>query len=184
MVRVRRRTGFTLLELLLVVVITLLASALAVPSFVRSIQTANLRTASRMVVTAGKYARSMAVLQQKQMTIFFNSHTGEISIVALDRTAGATHDAFLERRPNPVAGGESESYATDVRLVRKLPDGVTISEFSSPTPDNELDGVYWVNYYPSGVSDKYALRLQDDRRNRSVRVEIDHLSGSASTYNE
>lgn len=169
------------MEILMVVVITLMASALAVPTFVRSIQTANLRTAARMVVTAGKYARNMAVLQQKQVTIFFNSHTGEIKIVTLERADGSHLDAFLE-------GGRKSELAQDftptAQITRQLPEQVTLTEFSSPTPDNELDGVYWVNYYPSGVSDKYALRLQDSRRNRSVRVEIDHLAGTATTHDE
>lgn len=174
------RRGFTLLEIILVVAITLIVSALAVPAFMRSYQTANLRSAARAVVTAGKYARNMAVLQQKQVTVFFNSHTGQIDIVFVEHATGSRVDAFLDARRGL---GEAESFTTDVQRSHQLPEFVQIVEFTAPSRDQEMDGVYWVNYFPSGVSDSYALRISDQQRRRSVRVEVDHLSGTtAMTY--
>ncbi len=157
--------------------ITLLVSALAVPAFMRSYQAANLRTASRMVVTAGKYARNMAVLQQKQMTIFFNSHTGEIQIVAVDRASGSRVDAFLDAQRRQ----EDDTFTTAVQRSEMLPEQVRITDFSAPSRAQQMDGIYWVNYFPSGVSDSYTLRIADEQRRRSVRVEVDHLSGVTTT---
>ncbi len=178
---VSRGAGFTLLEIILVVAITLIVSAVAVPSFMRSYQMANLRSASRTVVTAGKYARNMAVLQQRQMTLFFNATTGEIDIVAVDRASGARVDAFLDARRG--RGGD-ESFATEVQRSQQLPEDVRIAEFRSPSRNQQLDGVYWVNYFPSGVSDSYALRITDRQQRRSVWVEIDHLAGTTTTRYE
>lgn len=173
----RRRCGFTLLEIILVVAITLIVSALAVPSFVRSYRAANLRTASRGVVTACKYARNMAVLRQQQMTVFFNSTNGEIQIVAVERGAGPRIDAFLDGRMD--RGGE-EDFSPRVQRTHQLPEEVRIVDFSSPGGLQEMDGIYWVNYFPSGVSDSFAIRIEDLRSQRSVRVEVDQLSGTTT----
>ena len=180
-IRAQRRYGFTLLEIILVVAISLVAAGLAVPAFMRSYQMANLRSASRTVVTAGKYARNMAVLQQRQMTVFFNTHDGRIDIVALERAAGPELDAFLDGRRG---GMGDERFTTEVKRSQELPERIRIADFSAPSSDQQMDGVYWVNYFPSGVSDSFSLRIEDQSRRRSVRIEVDHLSGRTTTTYE
>ena len=54
--------GLYLITTVLVVVIMGIAVAIAMPSFVRSIQAQRLGSAARTVTTVARYARSMAVL--------------------------------------------------------------------------------------------------------------------------
>ncbi len=68
-----KKGAFTLIELLMVVVIILLATTMAIPSFVRSYKGAKLRSSVRTIVMASRYARSVAVLQQKQTAILFDT---------------------------------------------------------------------------------------------------------------
>ena len=174
--------GFTLLEIILVVAISLIVSAVAVPSFLRSYQAAHLRTASRHVVTAGKYARNMAVLQQRQMTVFFNTHNGQVDIVALDGPGGVQAGGFLDGR-HGLRRGDEDFSPTVLRSVQ-LPERARIVDFHAPSRDQEMDGVYWVNYFPSGVSDSFTLRLRDDQGRQGVWIEFDHLSGKVTTRYE
>lgn len=178
----QRRSGFTLLEIILVVAIALIVSGLAVPSFMRSYQAANLRTAARTVVTAGKYARNMAVLQQRQVTVFFNSREGRIEIVALERETGPNLDAFLDGRRGGM--NRDENFETQVLRAAELPERVRIADFAAPSADQQVDGVYWVNYFPSGVNDSFSLRILDQQGRRSVRIEVDHVAGTTTTTYE
>jgi prepilin-type N-terminal cleavage/methylation domain-containing protein len=76
------RRGFTLVEVLLVVAILCVVAAVTVPSFVGSLKGNRMRTAVRAVVTAGRYARSMAVLQQKETRVCFDLDAGIVSVGA------------------------------------------------------------------------------------------------------
>ncbi len=177
-----RRAGFSLLEIILVVAIMLLAAAMAVPSFVRSFQGVKLRDSVRTVLMTNRYARNMAVLQQKQIAIIYNSNSGAISIVGVSSSRGAqARDAFFEGRSNPSYFEESESFAIEELMKRQLAEDVVIADFATVS-GQEHEGQYWVNYYPSGLSDQYAIRLRD-KRDRHALIEIDHLAGSAKiTY--
>lgn len=175
-----RRRAFTLVEVILVVAIIMIASSMAVPAFFRSFQAANIRTGARMVVTAGKYARNMAVLQQRQVSIFFDTETGEIRIVASERAGGPNLDAFLDATQG--RGHPDGRFTTEVLRTQSLPEHVRITQFNAPSRFQEVDGVYWVNYFPSGVSDSYSLRISDEQRNRSVVIEVDHLSGATAMH--
>jgi prepilin-type N-terminal cleavage/methylation domain-containing protein len=177
-----RRAAFTLVEILLVVAIILIISSLTIPMFARSYQASNLRSAARMVATAAKYARNMAVLQQKQMSLFFDTETGELKIVAVERAGGVNLDAFMEGQRAERA--EEEQFAADVRRTQQLPERVQIVDFSAPSEMQQMDSVFWVNYFPSGVSDSFSVRISDENRRGSVYIEVDHLSGTTTTTYE
>ena len=55
--------GFTLIEILVVVVIAALTAAVAIPGFVKISRGAQLRTSSRTIVMAHKYTRRTSVLR-------------------------------------------------------------------------------------------------------------------------
>ena len=63
------KRAFTLIEVLLVVAIIGVVTAVSTPYFVRSIRGNRLRVAARTVVMAGRYARSMAVLRQTELPL-------------------------------------------------------------------------------------------------------------------
>ena len=168
--------GFTLLEVMLVVVLILLAVGVSMPSFVRSYQSAKLRTSARTVVMAHRYTRGMAVLQQQDFAIYFDREKGRLDIVSLrpDKPSDPldTADTGLgEQSTAPV------SYQVEQEMEKLLEDGVRIGELDWDLPEQENGQIFWVNYYPSGTCDPYTLVLED-QGGRSIQLEVDHLSGA------
>jgi len=167
----KEKNGFTLVELILVVLIVGLTAAFAVPNFVRSYQGAKLRTSARSVVMAHRFARSVAVLQQKSVAIYFYSEKNKIEVVSLAPEGGP-------REVSGISGGEAESYQVTIELERMLEDGVRILEFEIDKDGQMEKEAYWANYYPNGMSDKYAIRLADNQ-DKTLFIEVDALSGKA-----
>jgi prepilin-type N-terminal cleavage/methylation domain-containing protein len=186
-----RHSAFSMIELLLVVAISLIAAGIAIPLFARSFQGSQLRTSARSVVMAAKYARSMAVLQQKQMAILFDRVKGNLEIISMaDRRSMSLRNDFLDGRNTRAtdellatgeAGEEGAAPAAAPiasELVKALGRDVKITGFDSDRADQVLDGIYWVNYYPNGMSDGFEIELTD-RDGRRARIEVDSISGSA-----
>lgn len=189
----RPSSGFTLIEVLVVVFIALLVTGLAAPSFTRSLKAQRIRTSARTVVTAHKYARNLAVLRQQPMAVLFDRIGQVVEVVAVADRSGLTgRGGFLEERSR--ANRELPKTVEDKKKLdpeeapppakmesidlRPLATDVRITDFKSDGDFYHRDGVYWVNYYPSGMSDGFVLRLEDERK-AVVTITADPISGGA-----
>ena len=172
-----KKAGFTLIEVLLVVVIILITTAIAIPSFSRSFKGAKIRAATRMVVMATRYARSVAVLHQVQTALLYDEELGTIEVVAIHTERSDSR--FLNDAPP--ADAEEESATVDSRLKKHLEDGVRIAEVGSDADEGvtEVDGIYYVNFYPNGMCDQHWVELEDDHGQR-VLIEMDPMSGKST----
>jgi hypothetical protein len=139
-----------MIELLLVVVITLLAAGIAMPAFMRSFQSSQLRTSARTIVMAVKYCRSMAVLQQKPMALLIDRVSGVVEVVSIaDRKGLRDRDRFIDNRIAREAGRmteEAEKPAIMSELTRPLARDIRIDRFESSQKEQEVKGLYWVNF--------------------------------------
>ncbi len=184
----RGRRGFTLIEMLVVVVIAALVAGIALPGFVRSMRGAQLRTASRSVLMAHKYARSTAVLRQVQMGLLIDKVAREIEIIEIKSAPRADErDKFLNARQNrdvesalgtgaPQPSDDEPPPTITSEVVRRLGRDVDIEQFQSERGGQEFEGVYWIMYYPNGMSDGFKLVL-GDADNRKVTITSDAISG-------
>ena len=76
--------GFTLLELLVVLVLISALSAVAFPSIGRGMATLKLKTSSREIAATLRLARSSAVKEQKVYWVGFNRDKNEIELASDD----------------------------------------------------------------------------------------------------
>ena len=172
----RARQAFTLIEVLLVVVIIMIITAVAIPSFARSFRGAKLRTAGRSLVMASRYARSVAVLQQVQTSLLFDSALGSYEIVSI--STGNESAKFL----NDSTGEQEEQPATVASILKRtLPEGVQFTGVRGTGEHEvpEIEGIFYVSYYPNGLCDAYEVGLVDDREKQML-MEVDPLSGKST----
>jgi type II secretory pathway pseudopilin PulG len=188
--RGRWAAGFTMIELLLVVVIIMIATAIAVPSFIRSYRGAKLRTSARTITMVHRHARSMSVLGQQQIAVLFDAKKQELEVVSVSSAADmAGRSMFIDERSkrttesvdaapenNPDATEPEKQASVSSEMVRPLSEGVRIAQFESEKSGQEIDELYWINYYPNGMCDKFELMLTD-AYGKSAEVKVDPLSG-------
>lgn len=191
--------GFTLIEILLVVVITAITSVMALAAFSTGFQSAQLRTASKAVVMSHKYARSMAVLDQKQMMLVVDTKARQLEIASLAGLTGEQdRDKFLDSRTaraadqlidgreaaaEPAEGASAPSAPIASDFVRELPKDIQIESVQSLREGQVQEGVYWILYYPNGMSDGFTITLVD-KSGKRAKVTVDPISGTPEVENE
>lgn len=176
------RPGFTMVELLLVVMIISIVTAITMPSMVRSMRGHQRRSAIRAVMAAGRYARSMAVLQQTPMALVFDLDSALLLVEPrarrLQESAAEGDTPQVERAvalSNGDDGGlEVQPMGRMHTIERRLePMRLASVEIGSESPVQH--GRVEVLYHSNGRCLPYRVRLVDDRDNAVV-ISVDALA--------
>ena len=150
----RNTAGFTLLEMLVVLVLVAVITAVAVPAAGGAIQTLRLQSAARHLAAALRLARGRAIRQQ------------EIHLVSLDREQGRV----------TVASGDLE-----FQRSFRLPQGVRLQEAvlldGTPPPPGRPPEQTDFFFAPNGLSQALEIRLVN-ARGRSLTVVQEAFSRS------
>ncbi len=145
--------AFTLIELLLVVLILGIAAAAVLPRLTGMMEGGSAAVAARAIAQAGRYARTMALLNQVTMELVLNLDQPELRVEVAERSGGSTRgsetatafgravsrdERLTDQRglglrdaaePSDGAGGprrETDALAESLAFARKL-DGVRIT---------------------------------------------------------
>jgi prepilin-type N-terminal cleavage/methylation domain-containing protein len=183
----RRRSGFTLIEIIMVLVIILTLTGISVPYFASTYRGVQLRTAARTINRMGRYARSMAIMREKTMTVVINHETMELYLGGAPTVNTNEADGELDQEVLDRLGytdGDSSSAKTEIEkeVHRYLPEGLEVADFEQGEIDEDetYEDRYLIHYYPNGQSDWFTLELKD-QRGMGVKLENDPISGKISS---
>ncbi len=179
----RRRAGFTLIEVILVVVISLILLAVSLPHFAHTYKGSKLRSATRTVNRMARYARSMAIMRETKMSIVLNHETMEIYLGGPSQTSTNEADGELDqdvlKRLGYVEGEASDGHiGVEKEIHRFLPEGIEVADFEKDwiEDEKEYEDLYLIHYYPDGQSDWFILKIED-QRGLGAKLENDPVSG-------
>ncbi len=175
----RRRShgGFTLLELIVVLVIISVMSALVVPRLLGPMGNLDLKTASKKISAALRYARSQAAAEKTTWLALFDLDKNRLVIINPPPANGDLGMGSLEAIEKTLAeqtGGEKERQG---RLkIYDLPDGVRIAKGISKEGDVTA-GIFPVFFFPSGGTSGGGIMVAN-RQGRLYRVTVDFITGT------
>ena len=174
----QRRThrGFTLLELIVVLLIISLMSAFVVPKLFGPMSNLNLKTASKKIAASLRYARSQAASEKTTYVALFDFDKDRLCIISPPLLKGdfETPDEAPEEQPDGEKGRPG-------RLkVYNLPDGVKLEKGVSR--EGEVDsGFFRIFFFPSGGSSGGEV-IVADRRGRRYKVSVDFITGTVQLF--
>ncbi len=172
----RRKGGFTLLELIVVLVIISLMSALIVPRLTGPMSRMDLKTAAKKISAALRYARSQAATEKTTYVALFDFDRNRLvilnpSLTEIERAANSQ-----ERMTGLLAEQLAAAEARQDRLRSyQPPDGVILSRGVSRAGDVRT-GFFPVFFYPAGSSSGGEITLAD-RQGRGYSLVIDFVTG-------
>lgn len=139
------KSGFSLLELIVALVIIGLMSVLVMPYLAGTLGHANLKTAAKTVAASLRYARSQAVSEQLTYLALFDIETRTLRIFSETEKAA-----------------QAKAY--------HLPEGIYFEKAKSAKGVTE-SGIFRMSFYPTGASSGGEIVLADDKgRQYAIRV--------------
>ncbi|MCC5846079.1 MAG: prepilin-type N-terminal cleavage/methylation domain-containing protein [Verrucomicrobia bacterium] len=165
--------GFTLLEILLVVLVIAIVAGAFMPIALDSIEGVRLRSATRDVVSLNRYARARAILDRRPVAVLYDREGGVVELLLLPVQELAL-GPFLD---SPAARlQEDPDFGSDQieRLRRRqLSTHVVVEEVRGA---EAVSDTWFVVYTPSGMTDPHTVILRDNRNDR-MRIRVNGMTG-------
>ena len=186
--------GFTLIEVVLVAAILGLLAAVTIPTAVRSMQGNRLRAAARTIVMSGRYARSMALIQERDHVVKFDFEGRRVSVHPVRTDFRSDSDVSevelvlgneldIKEEMDPTSdenvSGKISVVLDAAEFIRQL-GPVTIEEFELEDEEDEHSSITpgdSVRYFSNGTCTPYSLTLLDES-GESMAVTVDTLSSA------
>ncbi len=154
-----KKEGFSLIELMVVLILMSLSIALVTPSLSRFSRTVELKAAAKKVSTILRYCRSEAVNKGQVYQTLFDSNSREVRVQSM--ALNVERDEKKEEKPT------QKTYI--------LPEGIRMKEVdhlsSQSSPGSPL-----MEFYPNGGSTGGTILL-DSQDRIGYKIKVDFLTG-------
>ena len=164
-----RSRGFTLLELVVVVLLIGLISALVMPRMAASLPGVQLKSSARAVAASLRYARSQAVFESTPYVTIFDNSRKLLAVAPMEK---------------PTEAGEADSLrvilnGSPLQKVYEFPDEVAFAVSNNSDADEERELVP-IFFFPRGDSTGGTLVLKNMRR-KHYTVTVDPITGAVES---
>lgn len=154
-----KERGFSLIELVVVLILISLSIALVTPSLSRFSTTVELKGAAKKISAILRYCRSEAVNKGQTYQALLDSNLREIRVQST---------ALKEEKDEKGEGKGSEK-------TYSLPEGIRMKEVDIPSSQN-TSGYPRIEFYPNGGSSGGAILL-DTQDRTGYKIKVDFLTG-------
>lgn len=156
-----KNKGFSLIELIVVLVIISLSISLVTPSLSRFSRTIELKTATKKVSGILRYYRSEAVNKGQVYQVLFDSDLREVKVQSIELTEEKAEETKKEDKPP--------------QKVYFLPNWIHMREIKVEPPQYSSD-LPIIEFYPNGGSNGGTILLDCDDR-KGYRIKVHFLTG-------
>ncbi|MCK5541759.1 MAG: prepilin-type N-terminal cleavage/methylation domain-containing protein [Desulfobacterales bacterium] len=157
--------GFTLLELLVVLIIISLMAVLVAPNLAGFLSGMNLKTAAKKISAALRYAQSRAISEKVTCTAYFDFEKSMLFVL----TVGGLPDEIDPKL------SDKDTAKTEKAKTYYLPDGIRFEKCI--LQEDEFDsGIFKIVFFPGGGNTGGAVILVDDRE-KKCKISVDFITG-------
>lgn len=154
-----RRNGYSLLELIVVLILISLSAALVTPSLSRFSRTIELKAAAKKVSGILRYGRSEAIHKGMVYQVIFNPELREVKVQSID----------LDEEKKE---GDKKEVS---RKTYSFPQGIEMKEVNLISPQYPSD-LPTVEFYPNGGSNGGSFLL-NSKEIKGYKIKVDFLTG-------
>ena len=169
-----RKTGFTLLELTVVLFILALTAAFVAPNFGRSFGQLHLRAAAKDVAALCRFARTQAISQQGILEVVLDRQTNTYWLRGPDWIVGRL--SGIDKVETVKDSGQPWQAQIRQARVRPLPAGITLKKVVLGTGPLREDERGAIAFFPQGSSTGGEVVLSDEK-GRGYRIVVDPSMG-------
>lgn len=174
--RQRSRSGFTLLEILLVILVIGIAAGAVIPMAIEAVEGVRLRAAVREVVAINRYARARALLDKRPVAVLYDREGREVELVQLPTRAEVAAEGFVDLPPMRMEDGESPADAVASLRKKKLTALVSVESIEGLP---EEFGTWYAVYTPGGLCDPHRIVLRDSSGD-TMSIRVNGFTGDIS----
>lgn len=172
----RKKSGFTLLEILLVVLVIGIAAGAVIPLAMEAVDGVRLRSAVREVVAINRYARARALLDKRPVAVLYDREGRQVELVQLPSRAEVSAEGFIDLPPMRMEENEQPADAVASLRKKKLAAFVTVDSVEGLP---EESGTWYAVYTPGGLCDPHRIVLRDNRGD-TMSIHVNGFTGDIS----